>query len=140
MTLRFLLDTNVLSEPVRPQPNPRVVALLGIHSRVIATAAPVWHELVYGVNRLPHSRHRQLLESYLSEVVEATMPILPYTAEAALWQANARAQLEKEGRPTAFVDGQIAAIAAVNQLTLVTANVPHYAVFPGLLVVDWAGE
>lgn len=137
MSLRFLLDTNVLSEPVRPQPNPRVVALLHTHSGEIATAAPVWHELLYGVSRLPQSRRRCLLESYLCEVVEATIPIFPYNAEAALWHANARAQLEREGRPTTFVDGQIAAIAAVNGLTLVTANVAHFAVFPGLAVTDW---
>lgn len=132
-----MLDTNILSEPVRPQPNPRVVALLKAHADEIVTAAPVWHELVYGVSRLPRSRKRTFLETYLADVVEATIPILPYDAVAALWHANTRAQLEKAGRPTAFIDGQIAAITSVNGLTLVTANVAHFAPFPNLVVVDW---
>jgi tRNA(fMet)-specific endonuclease VapC len=139
MTARFLLDTNVLSEPVRPRPNLRVVALLRTHANEIVTASPVWHELLYGVNRLSRSRKRTLLESYLVDVVEATIPVLPYDAEAALWHANLRAQLEKEGRTPAFVDGQIAAIAAVNGLTLITANLAHFAPFPGLVVADWFG-
>lgn len=137
MTPRFLLDTNVLSEPVRPQPNQRVVGLLGRHASEIVTAAPVWHELLYGVNRLPPSRRRTLLENYLSNVVEATIPILPYDAEAALWHAGVHAQTERVGRTPAFVDGQIAAIAAVNGLTLVTANISDFALFPSLQVVDW---
>jgi len=139
MTPRFLLDTNVLSEPVRPRPLPRVVALMEAHADEIVTAAPVWHELLYGVNRLPRSRRRALLERYLSDVVEATIPILPYDAKAALWHARVRVQMERGGRTPAFVDGQIAAIAAVNSLTLVTANLAHFAPFPDLVVADWFG-
>ncbi len=139
MTARFLLDTNILSEPVRPYPRSQVVARIETHADEIVTAAPVWHELLYGVNRLPGSRRRTLLEHYLFDVVEATIPILPYDAEAALWHANIRVEMEKTGRTPAFVDGQIAAIAAVNGLTLVTANLAHFTPFPGLIVADWFG-
>ena len=55
MSLRFLLDTNVLSEPVRPSPHPQVLPRLQEHRREIATAAPVWNELLYGWERLPAS-------------------------------------------------------------------------------------
>lgn len=55
MTPRYLLDTSVLSEPLRPVPHPGVLARLRQHGGVIATAAVVWHELLYGSARLPSS-------------------------------------------------------------------------------------
>jgi tRNA(fMet)-specific endonuclease VapC len=46
MTLRFLLDTNILSEPLRPQPNAGVLEGLQQHRSVIATASVVIHEIL----------------------------------------------------------------------------------------------
>ena len=48
MTLRYLLDTNTLSEPTRRFPDSRVLAKLQEHTGELATAAPVWHELLFG--------------------------------------------------------------------------------------------
>ena len=45
MTPRFLLDTNLISEPLRPRPNPSVLARLEQHEAELAIAAPVWHAL-----------------------------------------------------------------------------------------------
>lgn len=56
MTLRFLLDTNVISEPVRPIPHPGVLSAFHELREHIATAAPVWNELLFGCERLPPSR------------------------------------------------------------------------------------
>jgi tRNA(fMet)-specific endonuclease VapC len=135
--LRFLLDTNVLSEPRRPRPDPRVVATLTANSDVVATAAPVWHELRFGVSRLPPSRRRDALSAYLADVIAASVPILPYDEEAADWHALERARLAGLGQTPPFVDGQIAAIAAVNDLVLVSANAADFQAFAGLEVVDW---
>ena len=71
------------------------------------------------------------------DVVEATLPIIGYDADAARWHAEERARLERAGRQVGFADGQIAAIAAVNGLTLVTANARDFKVFRGLRTVDW---
>lgn len=46
MTLRYLLDTNVVSESVRPKPNRAVMGKLRVHQEEIATATIVWHELL----------------------------------------------------------------------------------------------
>ncbi len=46
MTARYLLDTNVVSEPIRPKPNPGVLARLKTHEYELALAVPVWHELL----------------------------------------------------------------------------------------------
>lgn len=137
MTLRFLLDTDTISEPLRPSPSAPVMAELRRHIDALATAAPVWHELRFGCERLPASRRRQAIEAYLERVVRQTLPILPYDSHAAEWHGRERSRLVREGLTPTFVDGQIAAIAAVNGLTLVTGNTRDYSGYRGLRVVSW---
>ncbi|MEQ9499775.1 MAG: PIN domain-containing protein [Deltaproteobacteria bacterium] len=136
--MRFLLDTNVVSEPVSASPNPKVIKRLTAHGSACAIPAPVWHELVFGAARLRRGKRRTALEDYLREVVLATFPILPYDSEAAAWHAAERARLEGTGHPAPFVDGQIAAIAHVEGLTLVTANPRDFSRFKAVDLVDWA--
>lgn len=137
MSRGFLLDTNVLSEPLRATPDPALIAKIEEHDSELATAAVVWHELQFGCRRLPPSRKRRAIESYLREVIAATIPILPYDEDAAAWHAEERARLAKTGLVSSFVDGQIAAIARVHDLVLVTSNTAHFTCFSGLRVVDW---
>ena len=139
MSLRFLLDTNVLSEPIRPAPNRRLLARLGRNIGNLAIAAPTWHELRFGCDRLPKSRRKEQIEDYLATVVRADFPILPYDEAAAAWHARERARLLAKGRTPSFVDGQIAAIACSNDLVLVTANGPDFSGFEGLRIEDWRG-
>jgi tRNA(fMet)-specific endonuclease VapC len=137
VSLTYLLDTNVLSEPAKPRPNPGVKRKLTETAGTIATASLVWHELLFGCYRLPVSRRRNALERYLQDVIAPHVPVLACSDAAAAWHASERARLESDGEPPAFVDGQIAAIARVNALILVTSNVRHYERFEGLLVQDW---
>ena len=74
----------------------------------------------------------------VAEAVGAVLPVLPYDQEAASWHARERARLGKRGRPPSAADGQIAAIASVNDLTLVTANVKDFRRFKDLVVEDWS--
>ena len=83
------------------------------------------------------SKKRRAIEAYLEEAVRSALPILPYDEEAASWHASERARLGKRGRPPAAADGQIAAIARVNELVIVTANVKDFRRFEGLEVVNW---
>jgi len=137
VTLRYLLDTNTLSEPTRRFPDSRVLAKLREHTGELAIAAPVWHELLFGIERLPSSRKRRILEDYLFQTVRPTIPILPYGKAAAEWQASERARLAAAGRTVPFVDSQIASIAAVHGLVLVTSNHGDFHPFQDLQVVDW---
>ena len=135
--MKYLLDTNVLSEAVKAVPDENVMAMIAHHQDQLATAAPVWHELRYGCMRLPASRKRELLETYLEAVVLGNLDILPYDERAAEWHAAQRAMLAASGGMPAFVDGQIAAIAYVNGLTLVTRNTSDFEHFSGLDVLNW---
>ena len=137
MSLRFLLDTNVVSEPLRPAPNRRLLARLGRHSGTMGIAAPSWHELRFGCERLPRSRRKEQIEDYLATVVRVDFPILPYDEAAAAWHARERVRLLAQGRTPAFIDSQIAAIAIVNDLVLVTANRSHFVDFADLEIDDW---
>ena len=62
--MKYLLDTNVLSESVKTSPQNTVLKSIKRHQHEIVTAAPVWHELYFGCQRLPASRKRQILETY----------------------------------------------------------------------------
>jgi len=134
---RYLVDTNVLSEPIRKEPDRAVVRKLREHGYELATATVVWHEMLFGVHLLPRSRKRSAIERYLAEVVAASVPLLPYDAAAAEWHGVERARLSKAGLTPSFADGQIAAIAAVNDLILVTANLRDLEPFQGLRVERW---
>ena len=137
MTLKYLLDTNVISEPLRPTPNQEVLDRLREQQTQIAIASVVWHELWYGCHRLPPSTKRSAIEAYLKDVIARTMPILSYDERAGAWHAEERARLTRIGKTPPFADGQIAAIAATNDLTLVTFNVDDYVAFKDLRIEDW---
>lgn len=137
MSLRFLLDTNAVSEPIRPAPNRRLLNRLSMHTGAMGIAAPTWHELRFGCERLPVSRRRELIEDYLANVVAVEFPILPYDEAAAAWHARDRVRLLALGRTPAFVDSQIAAIASTQGLTLVTANLTDFVDFEDLQAESW---
>ena len=137
MTLKYLLDTNIVSEPLRPQPDLGVLRRLRRHEGEIAIPTIVWHELRFGMERLPPSRRRDAIEMYLDRVVLTAFPILDYDREAAEWHARERARLAARGETPPFADGQIAAIAQTQNLVLVTMNVGDFRRFTGLRVVSW---
>ena len=137
MTPKYLLDTNIVSEPLRPQPNRGVLRRLRKYEEEIAISSVVWHELRFGAKRIPPSHCRVAIERYLEEVVLMTMPILDYDRAAAEWHANERARLAARGETPPFVDGQIAAIARVHDLSLVTFNVADFKRFEGIRVLSW---
>lgn len=130
--IRYLLDTNIISEPARPEPNVAVVNRLDARSGEVALPAPAWHELVYGVRRMPDGKRRRYLSDYLAEVVRPSMPVIPYDRDAARWHGRARAALEAQGRTQPFVDGQIASVAATRSLVLVTRNTSDFEAYEAL--------
>lgn len=137
MSLKYLLDTNIVSEPLRPKPRHGVLRKLRQYEDEIAIPSVVWHELRFGVERLPHSRRREAIERYLEDVVLVTMPILDYDRAAAEWHAIERARLSALGETPPFVDGQIVAIAQVNDLAVVTFNEADFKRFEGVRIANW---
>lgn len=138
MNLRYLLDTSIVSSPISKTPSSEVLKRLDAHGHECAIAAPVWNELIYGCQRLPKGRRRDAIETYLEDVILASFPVLAYDQAAAQWHGRERARLESLGKPAPYVDGQIAAVAFVNELTLVTVNERDFARFKDVDVANWA--
>ena len=135
--LRYLLDTNVVSQPMTKTPSIGVMRKLASIADECAIAAPVWHELQFGCKCMPAGKRRDALQDYLADVA-STFEILAYDDLAAKLHAIERARLKELGTSMPFVDGQIAAIAQINELVLVTDNVRDFALFKGLTVENWA--
>lgn len=136
MSLKYLLNTNILSEPARPIPNANVLHKLDIYKSEVAVSSVVVHELLHGCLRLPESKRRESLWNYIHESI-LNLPVLDYDLNAAQWHAQERARLSKIGKTPAFVDGQIASIAYCNILILVTNNVSDFEFFNNLRVENW---
>ena len=137
MGLKYLLDTNILSEPVKPVPNEKVIAKLGQYAGEYVTASTVWHELLYGIRRMDDSKRKASLASYLEALSHSGLDVLPYDKNSAAWLAKERARLAKQGIAVALADGEIASVAYSNNLVLVTRNVKDFASFDGLRVENW---
>lgn len=137
MSLRFALDTNIVSALFRPSPPRKLMARFQLHFGQCGLPSPVWHELRFGAESLPPSKRRDALEGFLSEFILPEVPILPYDRAAAEYHASERARLSRAGRTSPFVDGQIAAITAVLGLTLVTDNTADFQPFEDVRTVNW---
>jgi tRNA(fMet)-specific endonuclease VapC len=134
--LTYLLDTNALSEPDKERPNPAFMRRLRQHDGRLATSSVTLHELWYGCQRLATGKRQARIRNYLEQRV-GVLPVFPYDERAARWHADERARLTGAGKPPAFEDGQIAAIAVVNDLILVTANESDFVLFTSLRVENW---
>lgn len=136
MSTLFLLDTNVISELTKQQPNSGVETQVCARQMACALAAPTVEELGFGIARLPKSTRRDMLERWLDGVLQR-FTLLPYDHHAALWLGRERARLSLQGLPAPRVDGEIAAVAVANGLTLVTRNQADFANFEGLHIENW---
>ena len=137
MGLSYLADTNIVSELMRSSPNITVQTAWETYGRGIAISTISWHELLVGAFLLPTSKRRTALENFLYQKLLNRIEILHYDQVAAEWHAVERARLTQIGRTPSYPDGQIAAIAATNNLTLVTRNVADFANFNGLTIENW---
>lgn len=138
--IRFLLDTNVLSELIKPRMDAAVAQRFRLDGFDCAISAITWHEVVYGAHRVPsHNRRMALLHAYRTLMQEVQMAIASYDLKAAEWHGQERARLAAVGRPLPYPDSQIAAVAATRGLTLVTRNIRDFQCFEGLRLENWFG-
>ncbi len=137
----ILIDTNVVSEPLRADPEPRVVAWLDappletLFLSVITVA-----ELRYGVARLPAGRrHNTLRERLETQVLPAfTGRVLSFDLPATQAYADLMARANAAGHAIGVADGFIAAIATVNGMAVATRDTIPFAAL-GVAVMDpWA--
>jgi toxin FitB len=125
----IILDTNVLSELMKLQPDRAVLLWIGKHqatSLFITTLTQA--EILYGLEILPAGKRRTALKKEAKSMFELdfTGRILPFDADAAQLFATIAAKRRKIGRPISQIDAQIAAIASFYNATLATRNVDDF--------------
>lgn len=121
----IILDTNILSEVIRPAPEPAVLRWLAVQPVVSVYICTITEaELRYGVELLPVGRRRAALSAQIIGMLETDFSgrILPYDSAAAIAYAEIAARRRQAGRPIGLADAQIAAIARSRGAELATRN------------------
>lgn len=125
----ILLDTNVLSELMRPAPDPAVERWLAAQPDAsLFISAITEAELRYGAALLPSGKRRSALTAEIDGMLEEDFDgrILPFNRLAAQAFAVIAADRRQAGRPISQADAQIAAIARSRGAALATRNVPDF--------------
>ena len=135
----IVLDTNVLSEPMRPYPEPRVLAWLNANAGALWTSSITMQEVVYGIWRLKEATRRDLLRRKFEEALLTLIGkrVLGLDEGAARLAGLLASQRANDGRPISFPDAQIAAIVRTNNATLATRDVADFAGLGLALVNPW---
>lgn len=132
--MKYLVDANVLSEPTKPMPDPRVVEWLRAHEADIAVNPIILGEMRFGILILPKGRKRTSLERWFEAGVER-LHCLPWDADTGLRWAELLARLRTTGKAMPIKDSLIAATAAVHGLAVATRNRADF-VNSGVRIVD----
>ena len=132
--MKYLVDANVLSEPTRPSPDPRVIEWLRINEADIAVDPIIIGELRFGILILPKGKKRSALERWFSAGV-GRLHCLPWEADTGLKWAELLARLRTAGKSMPIKDSLIAATAAVHGLAVATRNRADF-IPAGVRIVD----
>jgi toxin FitB len=135
----YLLDTNVLSEPMRPAPNSRVLTWLDAQdASTLYISAITKAEILLGVAALPNGKRKNALQTQASAMFAEDFAgrCIAFDESAAEHYAQLIAARNRAGAPMSTEDGQIAAIALQRDLMLVTRNVRDFGGIKELRVVD----
>ncbi len=122
----YLLDTNIISELMKQQPDKHVIAKIKEYERFCALSSTSWSELLYGINIMPAGKKRDFYFDTLVDKIQAEFDIIQYDNHAAWIQADIRSRLRENGTPVEFDDTQKASIAVSNGMILVTRNTKHF--------------
>lgn len=125
--IRYVLDTNVLSETARPEPNARVLTFLnGVTNAAIS--AVTLHELRFGAARVRDAARRAKLTKWVDDVAARfAARVIAIDAQIAEAAGALRAQSQLRGRPMEAMDALVAACAAETSAVLVTRNISDFA-------------
>jgi predicted nucleic acid-binding protein len=135
----ILLDTNVLSELMRPIPNSGVVSWLDAFSDDdVWISAVTVGEIRLGLALLPEGRRKQILTELAEQMFkeEFSENCLPFDYQAAGEYAKIVASRNRQGKPITVEDAQIAAIALVADLTLATRNTKDFLYIDDLKLIN----
>jgi predicted nucleic acid-binding protein len=136
----ILLDTNVVSEAMKPKPNPAVRNWLDEQAaETLYLSSVTVAELMFGIGALPRGKRKHKLAATLDGVLELfTTRVLPFDTEAARRYADLAVKARAAGKGFPTPDGYIAAIAASREFAVASRDTSAF-IAAGLIVIDpWA--
>lgn len=134
--MKYILDTNAVSSLMRGDAD--VIARLEKESKSdVYVPQPVLAEIAYGIERLPKSKRRELLQERI-ELIRAELQRMEWSDEVSARFGVIKATLEKKGIRSEDFDAAIAAHAHEQDAVLVTANTDDMARVPGVRIEDWS--
>jgi toxin FitB len=139
----IVLDTNVLSEILRPQPHPHVASWVKFQRRTeLFTTAICEAELLYGIALMPEGARRRALESAVRNILhhEIGDRVLPFDGAAAREYAGIASERQRSGRPISEFDAQIAAIARSRGAAVATRNIADFAECETEVIDPWNAD
>lgn len=139
----IVLDTNVLSELMRAEPDPSVLAWLSQHPNSgLFTTTLSQAEIYYGLRLLPDGKRRDGLQGAADAMFEEDFArrVLPFDIDAAVAYAEIAADRKIAGSPISQFDAQIAAVAKSRGAKLATRNVRDFADCGVVIVNPWTDE
>ena len=125
LPMKFLVDANVLSEVMRPKPEPKVLDWLARNEAALAVNPVVLGEIEYGILLLPAGSRRKRLESWFQIGVQK-IRVLDLDARTASVWASLLARLKSRGLSMPLKDSLISASALTHNLTVVTRNLRDF--------------
>ena len=138
--MKYLLDTNVISELMKVRPNDGVVTWLSeLDEDEVCISVVTITELRYGIERLATGKRREILEAWLRKDLSGRFEgrILPVDFEVADAWGRLIARSEGLGHPIEPRDAFIAATAEVHGLTLVTRNASDFQATVKSILTPW---
>lgn len=134
----IVLDTNVVSEIMRPEPDLAVAAWISARpASSLFTTTVTQAEILYGVRLLPSARRRSRLEAAVDDMFRTDFAgrVLPFDQAAAHAYAEIAVARRRAGRPISQFDAQIAAIARSRDAGVATRNIADFEGC-GIAVID----
>ena len=137
----IILDTNVVSEPLKPNPNPTVIAWLDqqVAQSLFLTSTSL-SELNLGVDRLPEGKRKQALTAKLDALLQRLFlgRILAFDEPAARACASLVGGARRAGQSISVADGQIASIATIHRFAVATRDIAPFVAMGVSVINPWA--
>ena len=125
--MKYVVDTNIVSEFMKPSPNDNVIGWAQDHNKDILLSSITVQELYYGLFTMPNGKRKEILRESIDAIIrECKDRILPFDAFCSYLCAELRANTRRMGRPGTIEDLMIAAICKRNDAILVTHNTKDF--------------
>ncbi|MFQ3583150.1 type II toxin-antitoxin system VapC family toxin [Chloracidobacterium validum] len=137
----IVLDTNVVSEAMKPEPNAAVMAFLNDQAaETLYISSVTVAELLFGIQALPQGRRRNMLDGALNDLLELFKDrVLPFDTDAARHYAELAVAARNGGRGFPTPDGYIAAIAASRGFSVASRDTAPFEAVGVAVINPWGG-